>query len=955
MKWIHSLRSKVTIFALIVSLVPLVSISAYVALTSKESMHSTTVTVNEALTEQLIRSMMGQVGSKKATIEQYLSDAAGQVQTFSSAASVEKAMVDFTADVRAMSVTGDSTDRSGVEKYWTHSFGSVYEEQTGHSNDDIPGYLEKLDPVAWKLQDLYISENKNPLGSKERLDRAEGPAAYNTTHAAFHPWARSMLETFGYYDVFLVEPNDGRIVYSVFKELDFGTSLTDGPWRDTGIARAYKKALQLSEGEVVMDDYALYPPSYDAPATFIASPVVSNGSIIGVAIVQLPLERISQTLSSRQGLGATGEVYAVGPDHLLRTDSLRFPEQFNVTRSFRDPDESQIDSKAVDMALQGDTGSADYDSYHGEHVFAAYTPIDVLGNRWALIAEMEKSEALQRAVAIAEESATVVQSRIRGLMIGIAIVIPAIVLLSILFATVLTRPLKAITAALRSVANGQLTETLDVYGKGEFGQMSIAFNDTIKGVRHAIGSDSVDWTDDFSAMRKNLSRIQSMVEGAPSSIVMLNTEGIITYVNPAARQLFASYRQALPASHESLEGESIEFLFRQNAVLVERIIGSPDMPPASIVEFANEMFSVSFVAIQDNSGEYLGPMLTLEVITEQLAQQKRADEQNQRELDTRAAQQHDIDALLHGVNAAADGDLTLETPEITDPAVRQIVSGLERLYQSLRTSFQGIRQNAVTVADASTTLAQIGAQMENNTEQTSDEAKSVSFTASEVSTSVESVAAATEQMSACIREIAGNATQAVNTATSAVSLADKTEQSVKQLTESSLGISSIVKVITSIAEQTNLLALNATIEAARAGDAGKGFAVVANEVKELAKETSKATDEISQRIIAIQSDSQSATTAIRDINQVIKDINETQSMISCAVQEQDSTTNEISKAIAGAATGNQDIAHGIESVSERAQETLAGTSRMKTAASELSTMGNDLQALVTRFKIDKAG
>lgn len=206
-------------------------------------------------------------------------------------------------------------------------------------------------------------------------------------------------------------------------------------------------------------------------------------------------------------------------------------------------------------------------------------------------------------------------------------------------------------------------------------------------------------------------------------------------------------------------------------------------------------------------------------------------------------------------------------------------------------------------------------------------------------------------MSACIRDISGNASQAASTATQAVSLAEKTDTSVRQLTQSSQGIGDIVKVITSIAEQTNLLALNATIEAARAGEAGKGFAVVANEVKELAKATGKATDEIRHRISAIQSDSESASAAIRDINKIIKDINDTQAVISGAVQEQDSTTNEISKAVSGAAVGSQDIALSIERVCAQTQDTLTGTVDMKTAASDLSRMGDELQAMVAQFKI----
>jgi methyl-accepting chemotaxis protein len=175
---------------------------------------------------------------------------------------------------------------------------------------------------------------------------------------------------------------------------------------------------------------------------------------------------------------------------------------------------------------------------------------------------------------------------------------------------------------------------------------------------------------------------------------------------------------------------------------------------------------------------------------------------------------------------------------------------------------------------------------------------------------------------------------------------------VRQLTESSAGISNIVKVITSIAEQTNLLALNATIEAARAGDAGKGFAVVANEVKELAKETGRATDEIGQRITTIRTDSERAVHSIVDISRVVNEINESQSMIAEGVREQTTVTHEISRAISEAAQGSVNIANSISRVSQSADETRLGASDMQSASRELARMGSELHSHISRFKID---
>ena len=199
----------------------------------------------------------------------------------------------------------------------------------------------------------------------------------------------------------------------------------------------------------------------------------------------------------------------------------------------------------------------------------------------------------------------------------------------------------------------------------------------------------------------------------------------------------------------------------------------------------------------------------------------------------------------------------------------------------------------------------------------------VSAASEEVSKTAQAVATAVDQMNASIREIAKNAAEAAKVAATAVGVADTTNSSIAKLGESSAEIGKVIKVITSIAQQTNLLALNATIEAARAGEAGKGFAVVANEVKELAKETAKATEDISQKIEAIQADTNGAVTAIREISEIINRIADIQTTIASAVEEQTATTNEMNRNVAEAASGTRDITSAIGGLAAGTQETNA--------------------------------
>ena len=242
--------------------------------------------------------------------------------------------------------------------------------------------------------------------------------------------------------------------------------------------------------------------------------------------------------------------------------------------------------------------------------------------------------------------------------------------------------------------------------------------------------------------------------------------------------------------------------------------------------------------------------------------------------------------------------------------------------------------------------------MTANAEETSAQAKVVSSATVQVSQNLQTVATGAEEMGASIKEIAKNATEAAKVATSAVNVAETTTATVSKLGDSSNEIGQVIKVITSIAQQTNLLALNATIEAARAGEAGKGFAVVANEVKELAKETAKATEDISRKIEAIQTDTKAAVEAIASISEVINQVNGISNTIATAVEEQNATTNEMARNVSEAAQGSGEITSNIAGVAQAAESTSRGASDTQKAAQQLVETSAELRRLVEQFKID---
>jgi methyl-accepting chemotaxis protein len=308
-----------------------------------------------------------------------------------------------------------------------------------------------------------------------------------------------------------------------------------------------------------------------------------------------------------------------------------------------------------------------------------------------------------------------------------------------------------------------------------------------------------------------------------------------------------------------------------------------------------------------------------------------------------------VDSILEVVRAAAKGDLTRDVTVRGADAVGQMGEGLAQFFADLRGSVTNIAMNSQSLAAASEELSSNSQQMRAAAEETSAQANVVSMASEQVNRNLQTVAAGTEEMSSSIKEISKNATEAAKIATDAVKVAHETNTTVAKLGESSAEIGQVIKVITSIAQQTNLLALNATIEAARAGESGKGFAVVANEVKELAKETAKATEDISRKIEAIQENTKEAVGAIGTITSIITQINEISTTIATSVDQQNTTTNEMARNVTEAAAGAGEIVKNISGVADAAQSTSHGAGDTQKAAASLALMSTELRGLVGRF------
>ena len=282
------------------------------------------------------------------------------------------------------------TYKKELKKFYSEQFGKKYQEVNGDALQ-IEEVLSKLDVKAMAAQYDFIANNKHPLGEKDKLEGPERESPYGTVHKNFHPKLRDYLNRHALYDLFLVNPK-GRIVYSVFKETDFATSLTKGPWANSGLAKAFKASQALSPGQVHIEDFDNYTPSYEAAASFMATPMFKEGSYVGSLIIQLPVDKISQAANSREGLGSGGESLLFGSDMKLRADTFRNKETRNVAESFKKGSSLKWDTEAIKRAERGETGEIESTSYDGVHTLSYYRPLKIHNLTWYLVVELPTEE-----------------------------------------------------------------------------------------------------------------------------------------------------------------------------------------------------------------------------------------------------------------------------------------------------------------------------------------------------------------------------------------------------------------------------------------------------------------------------------------------------------------------------------------------------------------------------------
>lgn len=471
--------------------------------------------------------------------------------------------------------------KSALKSYYTNEYGGEFTRINGETaNTDV--ILNQLSGNSLALQYQHIIANPNPLGNKELMDGANDDSLYTKTHKEFHPYTREFLYHFGFYDIFIADIDTGHIMYSVFKELDYATSLIDGPYASTGIGKAFKEAAAAKDPEFTyLTDFKQYPPSYNAPASFMSSPIYDGTKKIAVLIFQMPINKINNIMThhnewKRAGLGETGETVLVGKDKKLRSNSRKLIEDKESFISLLSENRLEskdiidkieqlesnislqtIDIPAIDRALSGETGEIHYDKYTGQKTLVAFTPVKILNQEWVILSEMDLKEATI-------ETQTLLDNITQTTLLTTSIAIICCLILAFFASKILMQPLQNMIQLVGNLSQGDanLSNRLNNTNTDETGELSALINQFIDKIQHLVINISTE-ASNLQSISKTMESIASEnAQGADqqqvtSQQVNQSMNEMNLAANESARSASSAEQAASQASSATNDGTAI--------------------------------------------------------------------------------------------------------------------------------------------------------------------------------------------------------------------------------------------------------------------------------------------------------------------------------------------------------------------------------------------------------------
>ncbi len=669
-------------------------------------------------------------------------------------------------------------ERGALKHYYTEQFGAEYARRNNGQQADIEQIFSRLGESAVPMQYRYILKNPNPLGEKDKLDKSPEASSYSKLHSLYHPSFRELQQRFGYYDIFLIDANSGQVVYTVFKELDFSSSLKTGPFSASGLADAYRGAMKLDEGQAFMTDFAPYVPSYQDPAAFIAAPIFDQGKRIGVIAFQMPIDKINSVMTSdgkwkASGFGESGETYLVGSDFRMRSLSRFWIEDakgfLSALRSAGTEDQTTIatmeakqtviglqsvHSPGAKSAISGETGFDVFPDYRGIPVLSAYKPLDINGQHWAILAEVDEAEAYAEAIASKNQV-------IYMIVVTSVILLLISSLLGWAYSRALTRPLERIVTSMEDIScgSGDLRVRLDASSQDELGRLAGAFNkfvekidtimQSIRGSTRELTSASGDLSRVTQDTRLNMEQQQREIQQVAIAI-----EGMTATVREVAENTQATAEAANHAESQVGEGKTVVEL------------------SASAIQNLSDRIKASYEVISALQKDSANVGTVLDVIRG-------------------IAEQTNLLALNAAIEAARAGEHGRGFAVVADE-IRGLAMKTQESTEEIRTIIESLqsRSNQTTKllhennADIETTVS-LSAKTEHAFLEIQNAVQHLLTMSTQIAT-------ASEEQSAVTEEIAQNIDRISNAAENTVSGAEQTASSSEMLTQIGEGLSQLV-------------------------------------------------------------------------------------------------------------------------------------------------------------------
>jgi methyl-accepting chemotaxis protein len=476
------------------TLLLLISSLLFVGLTAIYLASTKSTQTIETITKSKLTSILA---LKKSHIEDYLSGVTQQFALMSADQNTGAASFHFDSTFDSFEQSSGITDaqKEEVMRYVREEFLDKHNQQNPTAPIDEASYFKNFTNNTWILQYHYITKNPNTVGQKEKLDSPSNEfSSFSGAHSSYHSTFLGYSSKLGFGDIYLIGPS-GRVNYSLKKGFELGTNIKDGVFASSGLGRAFRKSLELQQGELAFEDFSAYAPLLDEQVAFIATPIVKFKRVRGVLVVQFPIDKIDTIMTNNRswldtGYGVTGESYLVGPDARLRNTSRLNAEDLDQYLEYLNAHQEatpqpleqiraresgiglhKIDTNASRAALSGETGFSQSIRQDGEEMLSAYAPIEVDGFNWAIISEMTAKEAFESAQQLSKELSY-------SLLILLVAVSACAITLIFFSANLLFKPIENMAIKMHEIANGQatLSSRLNDSGDNEISKFAASFN-----------------------------------------------------------------------------------------------------------------------------------------------------------------------------------------------------------------------------------------------------------------------------------------------------------------------------------------------------------------------------------------------------------------------------------------------------------------------------------------------